>query len=144
MGLKVAGRIAKEVGQSLRLYASSRHFRLVSIDIILRFLLWLTLQRQVASFLYKLKWLPLIVHFLLGLDSMDKHRIQALTVMKVLQYVPLENYENKSWRADRYHRDGQVSWRFEAVPDTHVDFYARYRNFTASCVIPAPMSFMCF
>lgn len=38
--------------------------------------------------------------FLLGLDSMDHHRLQAFTVFKVLQYVPVDNSDTKSWRID--------------------------------------------
>lgn len=55
------------------------------------------------------------VQFLLGLESMGLHRLQALTELNKLQHVSLRDNLRKGWRLDVIRRDGHAILPFTLI-----------------------------
>lgn len=66
------------------------------------------------------------VPFLLGLDTLDRHRIQALTITNKLQHVASESDpSDRSWVVDLVRHDGHIFLPFVPVSAENSIFYTR-------------------
>lgn len=128
VGLRTARRLARSVGEKLRLTQYRRSFRFGTTVHESLGTMTTIVPTPGGCFRIQIDVVEADVPFLLGLDALDAHRLQALSVTSQLEHVPIpsdNSIQSLGWRVPLKRRQGHLLWEFYPIRDAHEILYTR-------------------